>query len=406
MGSTTDWTAVILAALLSLAVAGAAETEGKTPEPPEPAPPLDFETSLTGPPPENLTWEALRGRAAVIEFWATWCAPCVQAIPHWNELVESFSDEEIVFVSVTDENEERVRGFLESRPIFGSVVLDTDRDTFDAYGVRGIPHTVLVDAEGRIRAVTRPSDLEEKHLRVLLAGETPDIAPRRDIPATIEKKLGGVEGEEPLVRAMIRTAASDEMMMMMGTDRWVALAAKPPQAISVAWDFPSTRIVGPEDLMSFRYDFVFTGFDDEEIRKTVMRNLIAEALNLEARRESRQVDVWILDRRPGEDLGFPASEGYAGGTRAEPGQLSLVNMDLGRLARMLEFLLDRPVIDETDVSGKFDVELEWKADDLASLRTALEEAGLTLEEGIRKVEFLVLEKQEEDATDEEHSHGE
>lgn len=406
MGSTANRTVLILATLLFLGAAGAAETEKQTPEPPEPAPPLDIEAALTGPPTEKLTWEALHGRAVVIEFWATWCAPCVQAIPHWNELVESFSDDEIVFLSVTDEDEERVRRFLESRPILGSVVLDTDRDTFEAYGVRGIPHTVLVDAQGRIRAVTRPFDLEENHLHTLLADETPEIAPRRDITATIEKRVGGVEGEKPLVRAMIRPAASDEMMMTMGPDRWIALGVEPPQAVSVAWGIPTTRILGPQDLMDFRYDFVFTGLDEEETRKSVMQSLILEALDLEARRESREVDAWILSRLSGEELGFPASDGFAGGSRAEPGHLSLVNAELARVSRMLEFLLDRPVIDETGVSGSYDVELEWKPDDLASLRAALEEAGLNLEEATREVEFLVLEEKEGNATEGEHSHGE
>jgi thiol-disulfide isomerase/thioredoxin len=53
-------------------------------------------------------------RATVLEFWATWCPPCREAIPHLNELAEQFKDSPIDFISLTPESEETVDGFSQN----------------------------------------------------------------------------------------------------------------------------------------------------------------------------------------------------------------------------------------------------------------------------------------------------
>ena len=381
-----------------LLVSSAAQAVGSAENLPEAAPPLDLEVALSGPPPEELSWEALRGRAVVVEFWATWCSPCVGAIPHWNELVEAFAGEPIVFLSVTDEDEARVQRFLEKRPILGAVALDTDRDTFEAYGVEGIPHTLLVDAEGRVQAVTRPEDIETEHLRTLIAGEAPEVEPRTDFEAMLQERLGRSEGAEPLATAMVRPATSDGVMMTGGSGRYIALGFRPGAPISQAHATPRTRVVLDEAVEEFRYDFVFSGFDDAEVMRSVMRSVIAQALDVETRREIRPTDVWVLKRTPGAELALPASEGHAGGARWDPGDLEVANVPLSVLARALESVLGRPVVDETDTSGAFDVDLQWDPDDVESLRAALESLGLTLEEATRELELLVVEPRPEEAS--------
>ena len=76
------------------------------------APELAIETLLKGPTDNDLSWEALKGQATVLEFWATWCGPCVAAIPHFNELAEEFSDQPIRFLSITDEGRKHHRTLL------------------------------------------------------------------------------------------------------------------------------------------------------------------------------------------------------------------------------------------------------------------------------------------------------
>lgn len=137
----------------------------------EPAPPLTVKQLLQAPEGAKTTWPDLRGKAVVLEFWATWCAPCVEQIPHWNALAERFRDRPIQFVAVGSEDPETVSQFLEKRPMAGWIGLDPDGAVFKAYGVEGVPFTVLVDAKGVVRAITNLQDLTAAELEALLAGQ-------------------------------------------------------------------------------------------------------------------------------------------------------------------------------------------------------------------------------------------
>src|SRR6476619_5484046 len=56
-------------------------------------------------------WQALEGQVVVMDFWATWCAPCIDSIPHLNELHTKFEKEKVSFFSVTYEPARYVREF-------------------------------------------------------------------------------------------------------------------------------------------------------------------------------------------------------------------------------------------------------------------------------------------------------
>src|SRR5437667_12393814 len=81
-------------------------------------------TIVQGPTIENVTWEKLKGKVVVLEFWNTACGPCIQAIPHMNELVTQFSYRPVVFLCVSDDNQDHLKKFLGRKPIKGWVALD------------------------------------------------------------------------------------------------------------------------------------------------------------------------------------------------------------------------------------------------------------------------------------------
>jgi thiol-disulfide isomerase/thioredoxin len=134
------------------------------------APPLMIDALPQAPDGAVADLQQLRGKLIVLEFWATWCGPCRKVIPHWNELVESCKDDPIVFISVTNEDAAKVRAWIEEHPVSGWIGLDRVSEeggfgqTAAAFGVRAIPHTVVIDQYGILVAHTRPELLTRQGL--------------------------------------------------------------------------------------------------------------------------------------------------------------------------------------------------------------------------------------------------
>jgi thiol-disulfide isomerase/thioredoxin len=124
------------------------------------APELELSHILQAPAGIQPTLAALRGKAVVLEFWATWCGGCVAAIPHLNKLAAQFRSEPVIFLSVTDEGADVVRAFLKKRPINGRVGIDKDGATFRKYGIDGRPQTILIDAKGIFQGRASPERLD------------------------------------------------------------------------------------------------------------------------------------------------------------------------------------------------------------------------------------------------------
>lgn len=109
-------------------------------------------------------------KAIVLEFWATWCAPCVEVIPRLNRLEDKFKDNpNIVFLSVTGEQTAKVKEFLKHTKMNAIVANDEKMKTVRDYGLMvngafSIPRTILIDNKGIIQFVGMPSDLNEKKL--------------------------------------------------------------------------------------------------------------------------------------------------------------------------------------------------------------------------------------------------
>src|SRR5947199_3428540 len=90
-----------LACLVSLSVAANAQE----------APALKVTQWLQAPEGFDGKWSGLHGKVVVLEFWATWCAPCIGAIPHLNQLANEFKDRGVAFLAVTDDDKDRLKPF-------------------------------------------------------------------------------------------------------------------------------------------------------------------------------------------------------------------------------------------------------------------------------------------------------
>ncbi len=121
----------------------------KKPKEPASAPDFTLQT-VEG---QEVTLSGLRGKVVLLDFWATWCGPCKESIPHLTQLYKNYQDKgfELIGMSLDKSGEmEMVRRFVKSMDIPYSIIM-TPEDVARNYKITGLPTTVLIDKEGKVR---------------------------------------------------------------------------------------------------------------------------------------------------------------------------------------------------------------------------------------------------------------
>lgn len=134
-----------------------------------------------------------RGKVVLLNFWATWCVPCVTEMPSLERVYEKLKDKgfEVVAVSVDPPiAAEAVKKFVSDHNLTFTVLRDPELAHVERYGVTGFPETFFIDATGRILSVTDP-ETKEKALRLLSDREW-DKEPYLSLLNEVLNRGGGV----------------------------------------------------------------------------------------------------------------------------------------------------------------------------------------------------------------------
>jgi len=130
-----------------------------------PAPELEPAVWINEPAAETLA--ALDGEVVLVEFWATWCPPCRQSMPHLNELHKQYKGQGLNIMSISDESRDVVQSFVRKHKLTFPIAAEcgSSKD----YGVKGIPRAFLVGRDGDIEWEGHPMDpaMEQEIQRLL-----------------------------------------------------------------------------------------------------------------------------------------------------------------------------------------------------------------------------------------------
>jgi thiol-disulfide isomerase/thioredoxin len=144
-------------------------------------PAFPFQLDMLDGPQFNLTDH--KGRVVVLEFWATWCGPCLQSMPLIDGVVREFAERRVELVAVNlEEQPEQVKAMLERHKLKVPVALDRDGMVAGKYAVTAIPQTVVVDGAGKVVRLfvgggKKTADALRKVLQELSAGKPAAASP-------------------------------------------------------------------------------------------------------------------------------------------------------------------------------------------------------------------------------------
>jgi thiol-disulfide isomerase/thioredoxin len=240
-----------------------------------------------------------KGQVYVVEFWATWCQPCISSMPHISELQQDYADKDVQIISISDEDLETVEKFLE-RDVPGDddityqeltkaycLTTDPDRSSHKSYlqaaGQGGIPTAFIVGKDGKIEWIGHPIAMT-KPLKKIVEGKwnrdefAAQFKPKQMFEVGVNKimrKLNGgeiAEGVE-LIDQMLAKIDDEEKKLNLKMLRFQALLQSdddPEKAASSLRDLNEALKDKPEALNEFAWAIVMLS-EDQNVNKDLLQ---------------------------------------------------------------------------------------------------------------------------------------
>jgi thiol-disulfide isomerase/thioredoxin len=144
------------------------------------APPFTV-TALDG---SRFNLDAMGGRVVLIDFWATWCGPCNEELPHMKKIAKEFAGQPLVIISVSwDSDAKKWRDFIDKNEMTWVQYRDADHHLSDLFDVHAIPHYFTIDSDGVLTAemMGSGSNVEGKLKKLIAKANAAQAAPATQV---------------------------------------------------------------------------------------------------------------------------------------------------------------------------------------------------------------------------------
>ena len=330
-------------------------------------PPLLLNDVVQGPTVADISWEKLKGKVVVLEFWGTRCGPCLKAIPHWNQLAAEFGSKPVVFLCISDDNKDDLAVFLKRTPIQGWVALDQPfSPTRTDFDVVAIPHTVIVNPAGRIAAIAYPADVKAQSLEELLAGKPSTLPPfvpyiengSNDLLAV--SNIAPARVEVSIIGPVKVTAGAFNRRGWKKPDyQFIAEKAYLRDALSYFFNISPLLVTQKGKLPDGLYNISAAAPPGQLPRlQAGVVALVKGKLGITVVTNLQQTEVYSLIVYSSNAPCLQRAQ-KTGGGGGRPGGFYLQGSHMNAIVSYLEDALTKPVLDESGLTGLWKVDFNW-----------------------------------------------
>jgi uncharacterized protein (TIGR03435 family) len=336
------------------------------------------------------------GTSYVLEFWGTWCGSCRVSIPHLNQLALEHKDKKVEFYSISvNDSPADLKAFLAKNKMDTNIVIDTDGETSEKYGVHVFPTTVLVGPDGKVAAFTRPESVNTEVLGKLMAGKPLKlpVAGQKTVDFDWTRKLPTTATSYVWIEESDTASGGTRFPPGKGELSGDGIAAATIVRVAYDADYQHTDWRA-KDLDNLKYRIAVKApikNDDEAVRELI-RPLLKPLFGLAVRWEEQEKEVYVVTVDPQKKLTLTApvdsQEGGAGS-----GRINWPSMDSKQMVELFTgYCFGKITVDETNLGNrKFSMKLKWIPGDRASATEAIEALGFQVMKGKRMVKMLVVE---------------
>ena len=352
----------------------------------------------------------LDDKYVVLDFWATWCIPCLEMIPHINELQKKFADENIVFMSMTNESKAMTERTLQNHNFQTIVVSDQSNKTLVNFGdgAKGLayyPMVVLIDPDNIIRWYGEPKNLTSDMMENLLTGKRIS-APQMSMDGPLHK----VMDRENLMNQEFSLSLWSDMFMdptityityieentldgdakmndaTMGNGAFLHNEPLPKILKNL---FPKSKIQLPKDVYDKRYNFYFIDKELSSDSYDMILKDVAAQLGLKLTTAKTKGQIFIIEKGEEDLLSRSENNKYAS-TKWVDGMLEIKNQNLKDLAYELTINSDAYWEYNGKDTRKYRYTINFQS--IEKIKDSLEKYGLKVISPPQEIELISLEK--------------
>lgn len=341
----------------------------------------------------------LDNKNIVLEFWATWCGPCIAAVPHMNEIQKEFQQKDLYYISITDESIDKVERTLKRIEFKSIVVTDLTKETQINYGdgIKGLdayPLTVLIDKTGIIRWIGEPKDLNSTIMTEFLSNSNKRLKDSK--PEKTESHIGieqKFDFKELITNKEIKhyfdleeTDSDKTLKQAIGTSIVYLKSYKLEGIYNDIFNVKNDQLILTDNIQNKRFDLIYKNTAEPE-NLSSLENQILNKLNLTKQTSYKQTKINVVTIQDQSLLEETLEKRFSSKSDADD-KIMFTAYTIKNVLDELSNLTSEPFnfIESNDTKYDFIINIKSKKDIISSLKSY----GLKTEEKDGKTEQITL----------------